>query len=452
MRLTGSRSIAAISLLMAAAAFGATRPHYGGTLRMQMGGALHSLDPADSAQQNTPAAGDVLALIFDTLVTLDDRGQPRPALAMSWQSEFDGQRWEFMLRPGVTFSDGTQITPEVISASLRRVNPNWKISPRETSIVIQLDRPSPDLGAELALPRNAIVKTDGTLGTGPFVVSQWDPARKLVLTARDDYWGGRAFVDSVEIQMSRNFRDETIAYDLGQAQAIEIPAEQAHHATEAREVHASQPVELVALLFATDVRSPEDGKQREALALSIDRNLLNQVVLQKGGEPAGGLLPDWLTGYSFLFSNTADLARAQQLRAEVPRAPAWTFNFDGTDPLARVLAERIVLNANDAGLRLQLSNQGPPDIRLVRVPLASLDSRLALTEIARSLGLPTPTFLGGSVDDLYHAENALLQSHRVIPLVHLRTAWAVSKTVRDWEDAPDGSWRLSDVWLGAGKP
>ncbi len=452
MRLTGSRSIVAISLLVAVASPAATRPRYGGTLHMQMGDTLRSLDPADNIPQNTPAGRNVLSLIFDTLVALDGRGQTQPALAISWQSELDGQRWEFILRPGVTFSDATQMTPELVSASLRRVNPEWKISPRETSIIIQLDRPSPDLPAELSLPRNAIAKADGLLGSGPFVVSQWDPGKRLFLTARDDYWGGRAFLDSVEIQMARSFRDETIAYDLGQAQAIEVPAEQAHHATEARELHASQPIELVALLFNSDIHSPDESKQREALALSIDRNLLNQVVLQRGGEPAGGLLPDWLTGYSFLFSAKSDLPRAQQLRAEVPRAPAWSFGFDVNDPLARMLAERIVLNANDAGLRLQIINQGSPDIRLVRIPLASMDVRVALQEMARSLGLPAPTFLGNSADDLYHAENAILQPHRVIPLLHLRTAWAVSKGVKGWDDAPDASWHVPGIWLAAGKP
>jgi len=153
-----------------------------------------------------------------------------------------------------------------------------------------------------------------------------------------------------------------------------------------------------------------------------------------------------------LFPDKANLARAQQMRAEVPRAPAWSFGVDANDPLARVLAERIVLNANDAGLRLQLTNQGTPDIRLVRIPLASLDARVALGEMTGSLGLPTPTFLGNSADDLYHAENALLQSRRAIPLLHLRTVWAVSKTVRGWADAPDGSWHPPEVWLAAGKP
>ena len=182
------------------------------------------------------------------------------------------------------------------------MNPSWKITSSDTAIVIQLDSPSTELPAELALPHNSIAKVDGgrAIGTGPFVVSQWDE-KKLVLSARDDYWGGRPFLDTVEIQMGKDFREQTIGYDLGQSQLIEVPADQVHHSNEARQLHPSAPIELVALLFAREAQTSEEAKQRQALSLSIDRALLNRVVLQAGGEPAGGLLPDWLTGYGFLF-------------------------------------------------------------------------------------------------------------------------------------------------------
>jgi peptide/nickel transport system substrate-binding protein len=454
MRLTGFPLIVASSMLIATAATAATRPRYGGTLHVQMGDSVTSLDPADNNRRDSLAARNLLGLIFDTLVTLNDRGEPQPALSMSWQAEPGNQRWQFVLRPGVSFSDGTPMTPEVVAASLRRKNPGWKILTQETAVMIQLDAASPDLPAELALARNSIAKVDGGkfVGTGPFVVNQWDPGKKAGLSARDDYWGGRPFLDSVEIEMGKNFRDETISYDLGQSQVIEIPSDQAHHATETRQLRASKPVELVALLFTRDVQSPEDAKQRQALALSIDRNLLNRVVLQGGGEPTGGLLPDWLTGYGFLFPEGANFARAQQLRAEVPQSTLWNLSFDVSDPLAGVLADRVALNAGDAGLRIRLTNQGTPDIQLVRVPLASLNPQVASGQITRFLGLAPPRFLGNTADDLYHAENAILQSQRVIPLLRLRTAWAVSKSVRNWEDTPDGTWRLPNVWLAAGKP
>lgn len=454
MKLTGFRWIVISSLLAASTAMAVTRPHYGGTLHIQMANTVSTLDPADNNQGDTLAARNVSGLIFDTLVVLNDRGEPQPGLAISWQAEPGYQRWQFVLRPGVRFSDQTPVTPEMVAASLRRVNPQWKVTTSDTAIVIDVGNTSPSLPSELALPSNSTTKLDGgkLIGTGPFVVSEWDAGKKLIFTAREDYWAGRPFLDSIEIEMGRGYREQTIAYDMGQAQLIQVPPELAHQATVAREVHVSEPTELVALLFARDVQSPEDAKQRQTLALSIDRAMLNRVVFQGGGEAAGGLLPGWLTGYSFLFPVKADLPRAQQLRAEVPQAPLWSLGFDASDPLARVLAERIALNASDAGLRLQLTNQGNADIRLVRVGLVSLDPHVALPEMAKSLVIPPPHFLGNSTDDLYHAESAMLQSQRVIPLLHLEGAWAVSKTVRNWEDTRDGTWRLQDVWLAAGKP
>ncbi len=225
MKLTSFQSIAISSLLMAGSAVAATRPHYGGTLHIETAESISTVDPSESNRSYTLASRNIFALIFDTLVALDDRGQPRPALAISWQSDPGNRRWQFVLRPGVRFSDQSPMTPEAVAASLRRVNPSWKVTSSDTAIVIQLDTPSPDLPAELALPRNSIAKVDAgkPIGTGSFVITEWDEKR-LVLSARDDYWGGRPFLDSVEIQMGKNCREQTIAYDLGQSQLIEVLA------------------------------------------------------------------------------------------------------------------------------------------------------------------------------------------------------------------------------------
>jgi hypothetical protein len=111
------------------------------------------------------------------------------------------------------------------------------------------------------------------------------------------------------------------------------------------------------------------------------------------------------------------------------------------------------LNALDAGLVLLDPFSLPTkstvaEIRLVRIPLASLDARVALTDLAARIGLPQPKFNGESADDLYAAENALLQSQRVIPLLHLRSVAAISPRVQDWTEERDGEWRLENVWLG----
>jgi len=87
-----------------------------------------------------------------------------------------------------------------------------------------------------------------------------------------------------------------ILLDLGKADVVQIAPDQARHAAvEGRRVENAAPAELMALVFTRDRQSVEDGKLRQALGFSIDRESMNGVLLQGGGEPAGALLPGWMT-------------------------------------------------------------------------------------------------------------------------------------------------------------
>jgi hypothetical protein len=208
----------------------------------------------------------------------------------------------------------------------------------------------------------------------------------------------------------------------------------------------------MALIFARDAPSTEDIRLRQALSFAIDRQALDSVLLQGAGEPAGALLPNWMTGYAFLFSSNADLAQANQVRSQLRQVSPWTLSYDADDPVERVLAERIALNARDAGLQLQLTNSATADLRLVRTPIASLDRRVALTALEAAVGVPLSTLSTDSAEDSYSAERRLLEARRVIPLLHARVSFGLSESVRNWSESPGGDWRLADVWLGAGKP
>ena len=455
MRRIVSTLLVASSLMWAAAGSAETRPHYGGTLHVAMRAAPLSLDPVDPALASSSAMLNVSGLIFDTLVTLDDRGQAQPALATSWQSEPGAQRWQINLRAGVKFHNGAAFTPDAVAASLRASNPSWRVFPASDSVIVECDAAEPDIAAQLAMQRNAIVKRDGNklFGTGPFSIADWQPGKKLTLTARDDYWGGRPFIDSIEIEMGRSLREQMISLDLGKMDLIEVAPEQAHRAAaEGRKVASSAPVELMALVFTRERQSPDEGKLRHALALSIDRSSLNSVLLQGGGELAGAILPNWLSGYAFLFAVDPDIPRARQERDEVRQVPAWTLGYDPNDPVARVVSERISLNARDAGLTLQVTAASTADVRLVRIPLLSHNAQVALTNAAASLAIPGPKLIGNSAGDLYAAESSMMQSQRVIPLLHLRNNIGVGASVRSWAVRPDGSWHAQEIWLGTDKP
>src|SRR3974390_2691588 len=86
-----------------------TRPKAGGTLRVELAGRVENLDPRQPQANDSAAAAAerVQSLVFDRLVRLDEHGTLQPALAISWQHDAPAKRWDFRLRDGVKFSDGT---------------------------------------------------------------------------------------------------------------------------------------------------------------------------------------------------------------------------------------------------------------------------------------------------------------------------------------------------------
>ena len=137
--------LAASSVLLSIAAVAATRPQYGGTLHVSMWEEPTSLDPADATQADSFARRNLLVLIFETLVTVDDNGRLQPALAASWQSASGDQRWQFRLRQGIWFHDGSPLTAEIVASSLRMANPSWNVLAEADSVVIECGAPDREL-------------------------------------------------------------------------------------------------------------------------------------------------------------------------------------------------------------------------------------------------------------------------------------------------------------------
>lgn len=448
--------LAVSSLLVAALAGRAeTRPQYGGTLHIGLSAALSSLDPADTTQDDSFARRSVTALIFDTLVTNDATGRVQAGLAESWQASNGNRRWQFRVQRGVKFHDGTPTTAQSVAASLRVANPSWNVAVDGESVILEFETAKAELPAELAMARNAIVKRDanGRLsGTGPFRIVDWQPGKTLTLAADDNCWRGRAFLDGIQIALGRGYRDQMTALEVGKADLVEVAPEQAHRISAERyQVLHSSPMELVALEFTREASSPEEGALRQALNLSVERGSIYSVLLQGTGTPTGSILPTWMSGYGFVFPVDANLPKARQLREQTRIPQNWKLGYDGGDPLARLLADRIALNAKDAGLTLQ-PTAGSGDLQLVRIPLASSNPRLALDAVFARLNLPDAKAKGASVDDLYSQEQAALGSARVIPLIDLPATYASTPKLKDWGLRMDGSWNVASAWLENAKP
>jgi ABC-type transport system substrate-binding protein len=413
MKLRVWRSLALSSVLLAALLSAATRPRYGGTLRLQLAEPVTMFNPGESK------AAAFIHLVFETLVRIDERGGPRPHLASGWQNDAGFKRWQFDLRSRVTFHDGAPLNASDAQASLTEVLPDTTVTVKRQILVIESTVPRPNLLRELAHPRAAIVRRaaeGGLVGTGPF------ERKDSVLVSNQSYWGGRPFLDSIEFTAA------------GMPDVMQIPANATRRSIPERlSIWTSAPRDLFAI--QTLDTAPVIG---EALSAGIDRSAIAKVLTLGRGVPTGALLPQWMTGHAFLFSSPPDLPRARQMLAGVRLRPL-TLSYSSADSLAKAIAERIAVNARDAGISIQVSPFAPnPHLRLARIRIESLSQLAAEFGLASAAGSP------------YEAERAMLQGGVVIPLLHVPDVFAIHPRVRGWEGAHesrDGLLHLENVWI-----
>lgn len=318
----------------------------------------------------------------------------------------------------------------------------------------------------------------GAAGSGAFRIAEWEPGGHVTLAANEDYSGGRPFVDSIAIEMGRSVKDRLLDLELGKTDVTEIPPEQARSASaQGIRVSTSEPNELVAVVFISGRPATEDARLREALSRAIDRTAMVNFILQKEGEPAGGLLPQWSSGTAFLFSTAADPSGAKELAGEIGGLPRIVLGYDASDSLEESLAERIAVDAREAGIHVApeaLQNAGGAsncDARLLRLRMPSPHPGVALASLLTALmpnvnvngptepplpppgmpnGLTETEWLaeGASAENIYDAERWVVNSYRVAPLVWLPGVYGLSARVRNWKAPAAGEgWPLADVWL-----
>ena len=502
MRSIASHWRAGISLLAAFAALSAPlraaeRPRYGGTLRVEMRAAAVSLDPRDwrAGSEEAASGAKLAALLFDRLVALDNYGRFLPQLAAEWSHDPSFHRWQFTLRPEVKFSDGTPLTAAGVAAALAPLLPATRqVSASGSAVVFQSAAPMPDLLEELASGRYFIYRAPSAgvlLGTGPFVLAAAPPASAagaaspppgaalarneahLTFRANAEAWSGRPFVDAVEVTLGVPPLRQLYDLQLGRADLIELSPDVVRRAVQAGlHTWASAPVTLYALRFDDTLPAVQDAHLREALALSLDRATMAGVLLQKQAEPAAALLPPWLSGYAFLFTVETNVERAKEMRAALPATLATVaeplrLRVDAPGDLARLLGDRIAVNARQASLVVQVVNrmgaraaagvpasrEPAPGMRLVAWRFRSLSARAELDAFAAALGLAESAESAGSAASsadpaqLHARELRLLAERRVLPLVFLPEFAGVGSHVRDWMPASWGDWHLAEVWL-----
>lgn len=482
----------AVAVLAAApATFASTRPQYGGTLRVELNSSALDLDPRHwkPGTQEFALNEQFASLLFDRLAALDNYGRFQPRLAAEWSHDASFRRWQFTLRGGVKFSDGTPLTPGDVASSLQSVLPSTiRITPFSGSVLFQSSTPIPDLLEQLASGRCFVFReaADGTLlGTGAFAQTLQasgqtgqppgnspdaaNTSTKLRFRAQEQSWSGRPFVDHVEVTLGVLPLRALFDLQMGKADIVLLAPEVVRRALQSGvRMWASDPVTLYLLLFDPASSPASDPRLREAFALSLDRGTMAGVLLQKQADPAASLLPQWLSGYALFFDMDMNLDRARQLQQALPHPAAnaaqpLRLRIDVPGELPRLVAERVAVNARQAGILVQTaarsaeadttgttSADGKLALHLVTWRYTSLSPHEELESMIRPLHLESNPVLRkapGNLEQLHDAEQMLLETHEALPLVAFPDYVALSSAVRDWMPSSWGEWHLADVWL-----
>jgi peptide/nickel transport system substrate-binding protein len=431
-------AISFLLVLVGISARGRTRPHYGGTLHIEIAG-----DPWQGTD------GLARRLVFDSLTALDANGTVQPALAASWQSDNNDHRWEFRLRPDVHFHDGSVLTAAAVEMSLNlscATKCPWTAvhAVGSSSVVFTSDSPLPNLPALLAgdaflvtLTRNADGQTPSQpTGTGPFQVVSAG-GNTVTLAANENCWQGRPFADQVVITAHRAVHDQWLDLGVGRADVVEVPAESMRQAQQQRLTMVASPPVMLLALEVSESGPLANPMLRTAIAHAIDRGALYSVIFQKQGVVTASLLPESLTGYSFLFPADRDLSKANEARGGL-NPPPLTLKADG-DGALQLTAQRLALNLREAGFNMEpAGNAQHADLVLTELPVIGSDAAGALATLLENTG-QAPSVATRDPEALYRAEHDFLDLHTVVPLLDLPRAWAIGPRVHNFGLRADGT-------------
>jgi hypothetical protein len=484
MKPIGLRLLAGISvvLVLAAQASASTSPRYGGNLRVELQAGKISLDPREWKTGSLEAARDekMAALVFDRLLAMDNYGRFQPELATEWSHDGGFKRWHFVLREGVKFSDGSVLSVAEVVAALQPLLPGTQlISANGNGVVIQCSAPAPDLPEELASGRYFIYRTksDGALlGTGPFFVPESaEPSTKtghLHFQANEITWSGRPFVDAIDVTLGVPPLRGLLDLQLGKADLVELSPELIRRAAQDNlRVWASAPVTLYGLRFDNAQAAAGDSQFRQALAASLDRQTIAAVLLQKQAEPASSLLPQWLSGYAFLFNVEPNIEHPKESRAPLSAnagVEPLRLRVDASGDLGKLLGERVAVNARQSSISIQVQNhpvgqststsssaknEGKAGLHLFAwhydslSPRVELESFLSAMNLSDATAVPASEPMSTDLQQIYLRERKVMDDHRILPLVAVPEFVGIGGNVRDWMPARWGEWHLADVWL-----
>ena len=333
----------------------------------------------------TQADRDLVALVFEGLVTLDAQGDPRPALARSWSTLPDGTSWVFHLRPDARWHDGETVTADDVVFTIATIQDPAYHGPGAGSwtgisasvvdpLTVRFDLDEPiggfiDLATQPIAPAHLLADTPVTalpddpfgsqpVGSGPYALVELDkdhavlePAAAVAAPAAGEASAAPASVDplatphptarpgAVEPGIDRlelRFFDDPISLagafrdrHLDAVSGLDPAAAAALGEVPGSRLLREPATTLTAVALNLRPSRPQfsDARTRAALLGAIDRSRILTVAYDGLGTRADGLVPP--SSWAFDPAASPAIRRDLKAAARALTAAGWTKAKDG---------------------------------------------------------------------------------------------------------------------------
>lgn len=317
--------------------------------------------------------------VFNRLVEMeaDENGtvSVTPSLAESWEESADGKVYTFHLRDGVTFSNGSALTSSDVRYSFTRLLTHPESCNQDIvemikgaseleggtttelagfdviddlTFSITLKEPFEAFLACLSMPGASILDEETTeaakdrfgldpactIGTGSFVLTEWEPHKGMLLTANKDCWDGGPACAGLDLRFMTEPDDIRQLFDNGKLDILDLDdqdsfAEYYIHGDQYRDrIHEVPPIGITYIALNESKAPLDDVRVRKALQLALNRDALLSAVYSGRGSIENGIFSRGLYGFNpNLPAIPYDLEQARKLLEEAGHKEGFDLTF-----------------------------------------------------------------------------------------------------------------------------
>jgi len=329
----------------------------------------------------------------------DGKGQTTVSgqLADSWTVSEDGKVWDFKLKPGNKFSDGSPLDAAAVKFSFDRMMKLAKGPSEAFPAGLKVDVQDPmtvrftlpeafapflytlaNSGAAIVNPKVMEHEKDGdlaqgwlsanTAGSGAFQLAGWEKGQSIKLSPNPQYAGAAPALKAVEVRIIPDASARRLALEAGDIDIAEsLPVDQTKAVAEAQGVKVdTYPSLLVTYLYLNNAKAPFDKVEARKAAISaIDRAGIIDGVMLGQAQPMNAPIPKGMWGYDDTIPAPARDVNAAKAAFEAAGLAGQTLTFalSDRDPAWATIGLAVQANLAEAGVNVKLESSANASYR-----------------------------------------------------------------------------------------